>query len=503
MSSKKRKPRTISEALQRWADSIHDTEPMDYMSISSVIIDGDTIYHYGNHFPMAKIVRKLPKDADTRWKKCAGKVEKVYLNTAHWGGSGGFGYSTNSLVSELGQYLRTQAGYAGIEVIPMRLCAGHSGPVMAVESKNDPEPIIPDLNIPVCPSEGNLPVDPGPKPIKDDDGCLAGQTIVEDEKESIEVEYGTTSWRPYNPDVPSYLATTNYRQCPHCAAYENVLDMWSVRTHGGKRYIGSMMVKNRVFVNMGWNKYQENLALFGDRETWRHARSSLYKLRKQRQKEHAEWIERNSMPFNAVPVEVKGNVQIPRLDRDDRVSRRALAAYRKATREARKRHEQQIEREKQQRAEYRRKMQEVRDQWEKDGVTPAESIDPRVIDWLATHGLTPNPDGRTVTLVKRLDTTEDGLRPRCGNRHFLYPNEGYVMDEEYKPDGQCGAGLHWSATFAEATEVFYGDTMIEADVDLESMQVMIWGNKVKAQWAIVKRIVPVEEWQAAQEEVAA
>ena len=23
---------------------------MDYMSISSVIIDGDTIYHYGNHF---------------------------------------------------------------------------------------------------------------------------------------------------------------------------------------------------------------------------------------------------------------------------------------------------------------------------------------------------------------------------------------------------------------------------------------------------------------------
>ena len=44
--------------------------------------------------------------------------------------------------------------------------------------------------------------------------------------------------------------------------------------------------------------------------------------------------------------------------------------------------------------------------------------------------------------------------------------------------------------------------MIEADVDLESMRV-IKSNKVKSQWAVVKRIVPVEEWQAAQQEAAA
>ncbi len=497
--SKQRKPRTIDEALRTWAMSMHDNKPATSHSTSSVYNDGDTIFHYGRHFPMAKMAR------DSR-----GKVRKVYITTTYWGGSGGFGYGTNGLVSGLKLILEIEAAGTKIEIVPLRLATGHSGPVKAVEDPKDPEPIIPDLNIPVCPSDGNQPYNPGPEPIKSDEGCLAG-TVESVDDNTTNLYYGESQWRPYSGPVSDNLNLGDkYQQCPHCAAYQKDKSRWNMMTYGGKNY------QTGESVRMGWKAYREQMEVFGfDLSVWRHARSSLYRLKKQREAEHAEWMERNAMPFDSVPTDAKGRVLIPRIDPETgRVSRRTIANYQKhcraLIRQSKIRREQQeydrlqrILREQREMEERLERMAKLREEWEKNGVTPADSVDETTVAWLADHGLTPNPDGRTVTLVKRLDTTEDGLRPTTyGNPNFIYPEEGYVIAEDYRDNNACGHGLHWSANFKEATEVYYGDTMIEADVDLESMRV-IKSNKVKSQWAVVKRIVPVEEWQAAQQEAAA
>jgi hypothetical protein len=82
--------RCTDDVLYHWADRIDAVAP-DYESFnySSMICEGDRLFHYGHHFELARIMR------DKR-----GRARLVLLNGDSWNGSGGFGPSTASRQSD-------------------------------------------------------------------------------------------------------------------------------------------------------------------------------------------------------------------------------------------------------------------------------------------------------------------------------------------------------------------------------------------------------------------
>ncbi|MFL5861154.1 MAG: hypothetical protein ACJ780_10275 [Solirubrobacteraceae bacterium] len=79
------KIRCTDDVLRYWAERIGQVNPQrENFDYSSMLCSGDSLYHYGRHFELARIMR------DKR-----GRTRLVLLNGDRWGG-GGFGPSTSS-----------------------------------------------------------------------------------------------------------------------------------------------------------------------------------------------------------------------------------------------------------------------------------------------------------------------------------------------------------------------------------------------------------------------
>lgn len=72
-----RKVRSGDETVQFWIEGIYERESRGYVDATSIIARGDTIYSYGTHFPMAKIMR----DAK-------GKAVSILVSADTWQGGG-------------------------------------------------------------------------------------------------------------------------------------------------------------------------------------------------------------------------------------------------------------------------------------------------------------------------------------------------------------------------------------------------------------------------------
>ena len=82
--------RLTSDVTDYWAERIHQDAPgREHFQRSSMICEGDSLFHYGHHFELARIMR------DKR-----GRTRLVLLNGDSWSGSGGFGHSTASRQAE-------------------------------------------------------------------------------------------------------------------------------------------------------------------------------------------------------------------------------------------------------------------------------------------------------------------------------------------------------------------------------------------------------------------
>lgn len=80
------KLRRTDDVLEYWAERIELVAPeREHFSYSSMICEGDSLYHYGHHFELARILR------DKR-----GRTRLVLMNGDSYGGAGGFGPSTSS-----------------------------------------------------------------------------------------------------------------------------------------------------------------------------------------------------------------------------------------------------------------------------------------------------------------------------------------------------------------------------------------------------------------------
>lgn len=97
--------RCTDDVLSYWIERIEQVRPeREDFSYSSMIAEGDSLYHYGHHFELARILR------DKR-----GRTRLVLLNGDSYEGSGGFGPSTASRQSDVRNAVaRTNAAHVTI-----------------------------------------------------------------------------------------------------------------------------------------------------------------------------------------------------------------------------------------------------------------------------------------------------------------------------------------------------------------------------------------------------
>lgn len=82
--------RCTDDVLYHWADRIDQRAPVvEHFRYSSMICEGDRLFHYGHHFELARIIRDKRGDA-----------RLVLCNGDSWGGGTGFGPSTASRQSD-------------------------------------------------------------------------------------------------------------------------------------------------------------------------------------------------------------------------------------------------------------------------------------------------------------------------------------------------------------------------------------------------------------------
>lgn len=320
------KPRTIADAIEDWSDAIRASEPAASHDVSSIIMDRDALFHYGRHWPLAVIDRR-PN----------GSVRAVYVNSNRCTKSGGFGYCTNSVQRDVLLACRSKASYAGVPVreVPMG-DAYISDPTIRVRpSEEDPEPSTDfDLDIPPY----FFAPDPGPEPVKDAEGCVAGRTeeyvYAEDARHYLVgplksraahlrghprglSEQGTNwdhvTYRVWRTGVIKWVepspwqthpssATDERKSCPHCLDFNRRHNKWSSRFHGRK----------------GFKAYSEWMDHFGSEAAWRDARRDRVRVTRANRKAHAEWLERNTIPQSALsPMRLRSVMAyVPKLDDD-------------------------------------------------------------------------------------------------------------------------------------------------------------------------------------------
>jgi hypothetical protein len=175
--------------------------------------------------------------------------------------------------------------------------------------------------------------DPGPEPVKDPEGCIAGTTWegeyeelgyawddsptiskpshlhrikigdnIRVEQAAIErVYYGSERYR-WGGSLP---AGHEYKQCPHCKAFDVVHDAWY------ERYNGSRW--GRRFDNgNGYKLYAEMMERFGSLEAWQEGYLQDFRARRAYLKADREWVQRNRVLFfDGIIVDAKGYAPRP------------------------------------------------------------------------------------------------------------------------------------------------------------------------------------------------
>jgi hypothetical protein len=283
-----------------------------------------------------------------------------------------------------------------IERLP--LTDSHIGPFPVRPRDDDPEP----------PNHSHIEIplafhasDPGPEPVDDGVGCIAGRTEVyecqtegslwgvaeeiaqddqaytldnsvgilrrapepgdflvlhrytvgEGERRTLyarRMEMATLVWGSSSHEYEWFRhherpANVTYKQCPHCATFAARHEAWYVRMHGQRWGRGR---------GQGWRVYCEMIERFGDTEGWRTARREDYRRVRRERKEHKAWFERNHIPLSAISKDRDG---LPRM-RDGYVLRKDAEAYFLAQRNE-QRHQQRQRREAERRERERRQIE--------------------------------------------------------------------------------------------------------------------------------------------------
>lgn len=182
---------------------------------------------------------------------------------------------------------------------------------------NDPRPEYPHREI----DKPFAAIDPGPEPVKDPEGCIAGQSRTElvDERHYIKRDElldgedfedagtsagdyvwvtragkKTTYWgserhryeEERHSDIP--IHTSTYEQCEHCRAHQARHDSWDEFMNGNR------WTHPR---GRGYRQMVEYLERFGSREAWMQAYKEEGREVRAGQAAFREWEERNRTPF--------------------------------------------------------------------------------------------------------------------------------------------------------------------------------------------------------------
>lgn len=157
--------------------------------------------------------------------------------------------------------------------------------------------------------------DPGPEPVKSADGCIAGTTeeysYVVGEYDwhngpKVErnvgqypgiygdwivwhnglIAYGESGYR-YGEKIP---ASADYKQCPHCKAFEVEHEAWRMQAYGPRW-------GRRFDQQRGYVKYAEMMERFSSMEAWQEAYIEDFRARKAYLKADRDWDQRNRVAF--------------------------------------------------------------------------------------------------------------------------------------------------------------------------------------------------------------
>lgn len=347
------KPRTNYDAVQYWADSILEREPRASLDVNSIVIARDTVYSFGYHYPMGRIIR------DEK-----GRARRVVLNSDYYP-SRGFASTptdqgnTESAARNAVAKLRHKCRLEFKPLSGYKLTNG----VACRPKPGDPEMTWPWMEVPRVFHAS----DPGPEPVKDPEGCIAGtyeeygyqaedMILLSDDARPWEwtvwhryssgerttkypyvrrmhngfIYWGLNhsrgpwgvredeDWTRFQSEHPG--ADIDFKQCPHCLAFERVLGDWGSKYHGGwaRRW------------RHGWKLYSEMIDTYGSVEGWRDAYRADWRRVVSTRKAIKAWIERNHMPLSAVDTDEH---RIPILDADGYPLRKNSERYFREVRE--------------------------------------------------------------------------------------------------------------------------------------------------------------------------
>jgi hypothetical protein len=466
IGARERQPRTNEEAAEVWADGILARESGPHMSVNSVLLRGDTIYSFGTHFPMAKMVRDS-----------AGRVRRVVTNSDHYPARG-FG-NTPWDQSNVRRAVEDRIARAKHKVVHDHLPLsdfGHSRlQLRPVENDIEPDP-YPRTEVPVYFEAWN----PGPEPVDDGEGCVAdtrephtftdSQYVPKDEvrddderlsdreldlggRVEIFVRRSTEGFIAYTREQPNHWdqqrakeqePRTELKQCPHCAAFASRHRAWSVQMNGGYDWVTNQHGGRRHRHIHGFAKHQELRRRFGGEDGWRTARREDYRRVRRLKKLRAEWEARNYCSLDEAPKDRHGLVK---LDADGYVPRRPVERLRERRaieqRKAARQRERDLREYNAELARQRKAREIAIARWVETGVTAED----RVIDWCVKWGIEPNPDA-TVTLVKAV---RDRETYRSGyNGGVPYVPGTTVTEPNFDSTAACGRGLHFGPNKAVA-----------------------------------------------------
>jgi len=491
------KPRTNDAAANYWADGILTTERTPYLHVNSVHCEGDAIYSFGHHFPMA-LIERAP----------SGRVKRVILNTDNyphrgWANTSGDQYNVKHAVMDRVSKVKRNIPVLSVPLTAYRYRANAG--LQIRPNPNDPEPeAYSSIRVPVPFHAYN----PGPEPVKPAAGCIAGR----EEEYSYATEHHI--WLDSNGHPLSYSrpmlpgdwivgrgrnhiiverwangvlrwtdertwggSTSETKQCPHCRAFDELHAKWSEGMHGGHRREPGVVFGNHTTVyrrTRGYAEYRKWMDEFGSTDAWRAARKADVKRVREVRKARAAWVERNFMPLMYVP-KVARYSKVPKLDPDGFVYPSHAKAY---LVEKRKLDRARADVERRQAEVAKRKRTLARTWRKRYGL---RGIEQEVADWCIEYGLEPNDDN-TITVVK-------AVKPDYHSNHgHPYLVGTGVVSYDWSPSAHCGNGLHFGPT-REIALSYHGIghpvRYLECRVPLANLACM--GTKCKSRYAVVVR----------------
>lgn len=104
------------------------------------------------------------------------------------------------------------------------------------------------------------------------------------------IAYGATQYEPYGEVRVKLGKYTDYKQCPHCKAYDDLLSRWKRLMYGG-------WDERRFDDNTGWDMWSKMMTRFRTVEAWQQAYLTDLRDRRAYLKAYREWDDRNKVAF--------------------------------------------------------------------------------------------------------------------------------------------------------------------------------------------------------------